>query len=141
MSMKKIISKNEYSEWVLRKSLYWMSTVARWRLDGDEEHWLVSFTHWNDEVEFELERLLNDYKLREKLQAHTVPHQAVVNIADALHTIPKPTVHQAPQTHPVQEIFRRRLPPLSVHFALMKQIAQPQQTQQEPQVPIEQVAG
>ena len=71
MSMKKIISKNEYSEWVLRNSLYWMSTVARWRLDEDEEHWLVSFTHWNDEVEFEFERLLNDYKLREKLQAHT----------------------------------------------------------------------
>ncbi|WP_435530759.1 MULTISPECIES: His-Xaa-Ser system protein HxsD [Pantoea] len=61
-----------YSEWVLRNSLYWMSAVVRWKLDENEEHWLVSFDHWNDEVEFEFERLLNDYKLREKLQAHTV---------------------------------------------------------------------
>ena len=71
MSMKKIINKNEYSEWVLRNSLYWMSAASRWKLDEDDEHWLVSFDHWNDEVESEFERLLNDYKLREKLQAQT----------------------------------------------------------------------
>lgn len=69
--MKKIISKNEYSEWVLRNSLYWMSTVARWKLDEDDEHWLVSFEDLDDKVKFEFERLLNDYKLRESLQAHT----------------------------------------------------------------------
>ncbi|WP_420912761.1 His-Xaa-Ser system protein HxsD [Chimaeribacter arupi] len=69
--MKKNINKNECSEWVLRNSLYWMSAIARWRLDEDDEHWLVSFEHWNNEVESEFERLLNDYKLREKLQAHT----------------------------------------------------------------------
>lgn len=71
MSMKKIISKNEYSEWVLRNSLYWMSAITRWKLEEDDCSWLVSFELWNDEVEFEFERLLNDYKLREKLQAHT----------------------------------------------------------------------
>lgn len=60
-----------YSEWVLRNSLYWMSAVARWKLDENEQNWLVSFEHWNEEVEFEFERLLNDYRLREKLQAHT----------------------------------------------------------------------
>lgn len=59
------------SEWVLRNSLYWMSAVTRWKLDEDDEHWLVSFAHWNDEVEFEFERLLNDYKLRERLHSHT----------------------------------------------------------------------
>lgn len=69
--MQKKISKTMYSEWVLRNSLYWMSAVARWKLDEDYQHWLVSFEDWNDEVEFEFERLLNDYKLREKLQAHT----------------------------------------------------------------------
>ncbi|KAF6661301.1 His-Xaa-Ser system protein HxsD [Enterobacteriaceae bacterium EKM102V] len=69
--MQKNISKTMYSEWVLRNSLYWMSTVARWKLDEDDEHWLVSFEDWNDEVEFEFERLLNDYKLRDKLQAQT----------------------------------------------------------------------
>lgn len=69
--MIKNISKNEHSEWVLRNSLYWMSAITRWKLDVGDEHWLVSFEHWNDDVEFEFERLLNDYKLREKLQAHT----------------------------------------------------------------------
>lgn len=60
-----------YSEWVLRNSLYWMSAVIRWKLDENDQNWLVSFEDWNDEVEFEFERLLNDYKLREKLQTHT----------------------------------------------------------------------
>lgn len=60
-----------HSEWVLRNSLYWMSSFTRWKLDEDDRHWLISFEVWNDEVEFEFERLLNDYKLREKLQAHT----------------------------------------------------------------------
>lgn len=69
--MQKNISKTTHSEWVLRNSLYWMSSVTRWKLDEDDKHWLVSFEDWNDEVEFEFERLLNDYKLREKLQAHT----------------------------------------------------------------------
>ncbi|KPA06467.1 His-Xaa-Ser system protein HxsD [Pantoea agglomerans] len=69
--MQKNISKTMHSEWVLRNSLYWMSTVTRWRLDENDQNWIVSFEHWNDEVEFEFERLLNDYKLREKLQAHT----------------------------------------------------------------------
>lgn len=60
-----------HSEWVLRSTLYWMSSITRWKLDEDDQHWLVSFEDWNDEVEFEFERLLNDYKLREKLQSHT----------------------------------------------------------------------
>ncbi|MDQ1224911.1 His-Xaa-Ser system protein HxsD [Pantoea ananatis] len=69
--MQKNISKTMYSEWVIRNSLYWMSGVTRWKLDEDDEHWLVSFDDWNDGAEFEFERLLNDYKLREKVQAHT----------------------------------------------------------------------
>lgn len=67
----KNISKTMYSEWVLRNSLYWVSAVTRWKLNEDDQSWLVTFEHWNEEVEFEFERLLNDYKLREKLQAHT----------------------------------------------------------------------
>ncbi|SKA68522.1 His-Xaa-Ser system protein HxsD [Pantoea ananatis] len=69
--MKKNINKNGCSEWVLRNSLYWMSAVTRWKLDEDDQHWLISFEDWNNEVESEFERQLNDYKLREKLQAHT----------------------------------------------------------------------
>jgi len=74
------LNKSNNSEWLIRNSLYWMSAVSRWKLDEDEENWLVSFDHWNDEVEFEFERLLNDYKLREKLQAHT--GQARASIID-----------------------------------------------------------
>lgn len=69
--MQKNILKTIYSEWVLRNSLYWMSPVVRWKLKEDAQNWFVSFENWNDEVEFEFERLLNDYKLREKLQVHT----------------------------------------------------------------------
>lgn len=69
--MRKNTSKTMYSEWVVRSSLYWMSAITRWKLDEGDEHWLVTFDPFNDEVEFEFERLLNDYKLREKLQIHT----------------------------------------------------------------------
>jgi len=65
------LHKSNNSEWAIRSSLYWMSALTRWKLDEDDEHWLVSFEDWNDEVEFEFERLLNDYKLRDKLQAQT----------------------------------------------------------------------
>ncbi|MXP59217.1 His-Xaa-Ser system protein HxsD [Pantoea sp. Taur] len=69
--MRKSTSKTMYSEWVMRSSLYWMSAITRWKLDEDAQSWFVSFDDWNGGVEFEFERLLNDYKLREKLQAHT----------------------------------------------------------------------
>lgn len=69
--MDKSLRKTMQSEWVLRNCLYWMSAVTRWKLDEDDEYWLVSFEPWDDKVEFEFERLLNDYKLREKLQAQT----------------------------------------------------------------------
>ncbi|MGC0956389.1 His-Xaa-Ser system protein HxsD [Pantoea agglomerans] len=69
--MKKNISKNEYSECVLQSSLYWMSAVARWKFDESDEHWLVLFEDCNDEVKSELERRLNDFKFREKIQAKT----------------------------------------------------------------------
>lgn len=39
------------SEWVLRNCLYWMSAVTRWKLDEDDEYWLVSFEPWDDKVE------------------------------------------------------------------------------------------
>lgn len=69
--MLKKLDKTMYSEWVIRNSLYWMSAVTRWKLDEDNEHWLISFEPFNDEIEFEFERLLNDYKLRERLHSHT----------------------------------------------------------------------
>lgn len=69
--IEKNFAKTTNSEWVLRNSLYWMSAVTRWKLDEDELNWIVSFESFNDEVKFEFQRLLNDYKLREKLQVQT----------------------------------------------------------------------
>ncbi|WP_241585567.1 His-Xaa-Ser system protein HxsD [Rosenbergiella epipactidis] len=69
--MTKVISKTECSEWVLRNSLYWMSAITRWKLDEGDEHWLISFDPFHDEILFEFERFINDYQLREKLQVHT----------------------------------------------------------------------
>ncbi|MGG6299669.1 His-Xaa-Ser system protein HxsD [Pantoea allii] len=69
--MLKKLDKTMYSEWVIRNSLYWMSAVTRWKLDEDDQNWFVSFESFSNEIEFEFERLLNDYKLREKLQAYT----------------------------------------------------------------------
>lgn len=70
LSCRKFYKKNEYSEWVIRNTLYWMSSITRWKLDDNEQTWIVSFELFNDQVDFEFERLLNDYKLREKLQEY-----------------------------------------------------------------------
>ncbi|ORM92765.1 His-Xaa-Ser system protein HxsD [Pantoea cypripedii] len=55
----------------MRNSLYWMSTLSRWRLEENDFEWVVSFDTYSREVEFEFERLLNDYKLRECLHSQT----------------------------------------------------------------------
>ncbi|NIC26059.1 His-Xaa-Ser system protein HxsD [Serratia plymuthica] len=68
---KKRINKSIFSEWVIRSSLYWMSAYTRWKLDEDELNWVITFDVFNEENQFEFERLLNDYKLRESLQRQT----------------------------------------------------------------------
>lgn len=65
---KKRINKSIFSEWVIRSSLYWMSAYTRWKLDEDELNWVITFDVFTEESQFEFERLLNDYKLRESLQ-------------------------------------------------------------------------
>lgn len=65
----KMFEKNKYSEWVIRNSLYWLTPKTQWKLEDDETSWKVSLE--NHSLEFEFERLLNDYQLREKLQQQT----------------------------------------------------------------------
>ncbi|WP_267248841.1 His-Xaa-Ser system protein HxsD [Yersinia sp. Marseille-Q5920] len=67
---KKII-KTDSSEWIVRNSLYWMSSFCRWKLEQNDDYWLITFDTFSDEIQFEFERLLNDYSLREKLHAQT----------------------------------------------------------------------
>lgn len=67
-----VFLKQEYSEWVVRNSLYWMSSVTTWRLNSREDAWEVFFDTCSDEVVSEFNRLLNDYCLREMLDKRTI---------------------------------------------------------------------
>lgn len=72
MSMwKKRIEKKLYSEWVIRNALYWMTAYTQWNLEDSGSEWVISFNALSQEYEFEFERLLNDYTLRELLQRQT----------------------------------------------------------------------
>ncbi|CAI2085445.1 His-Xaa-Ser system protein HxsD [Serratia quinivorans] len=67
----KKIQKEQCSEWVIRSVLYWITAYTRWRLDENELNWVITFDVFTEESQFEFERLLNDYKLRESLQKQT----------------------------------------------------------------------
>lgn len=67
----KNFEKAKKSEWVIRNSLYWMTTYTRWELDEDETNWYIYFDSFNEEINFEFERLVNDFQLRESLQMQT----------------------------------------------------------------------
>ena len=67
----RIFNKNLYSEWVIRISLYWMTSLTQWKLCEDMSTWAISFESDSPEYLYEFERLLNDYTLREKLQHKT----------------------------------------------------------------------
>lgn len=67
----KTLKKDRFSEWVIRNSLYWMTPYTSWKLVDNISNWVVYFEVNNSECEYEFERLLNDYSLREKLQNQT----------------------------------------------------------------------
>ncbi|MBW6012636.1 His-Xaa-Ser system protein HxsD [Klebsiella sp. 11263] len=67
----RVLKKDVYSEWVIRNSLYWMTSLTQWKLCEDISSWTVSFENDSPECLYEFERLLNDYTLREKLQHKT----------------------------------------------------------------------
>lgn len=73
MKNKIIFSKLSYSEKVLRKALYWLSEDCCWELNETDDNWLV-LVHEESEEMFntaELNRLINDFKLRELLDIET----------------------------------------------------------------------
>ena len=74
----KILQKNLYSEWVIRNTLYWMTPVSPWKLEENTSSWIIFFEIEDPECEFEFERLLNDFSLREKL------HQQTGQLRDAI---------------------------------------------------------
>lgn len=58
------LKKDVYSEWVIRNSLYWMTSLTQWKLCEDISSRTISFFENNGpECLYEFERLLNDYAL------------------------------------------------------------------------------
>ena len=64
-------SKKNYSEWVIRNSLYWFSNHSKWSLEESGESWSVSIQEDEESALHELDRLINDYLLREKIMKET----------------------------------------------------------------------
>ncbi|GLQ30748.1 His-Xaa-Ser system protein HxsD [Litoribrevibacter albus] len=62
------LSKDEYSEWVLRNALYWVNVP--WQLVSDESSWIVLMDGSSESID-NLYKLLNDYKLREMISLRT----------------------------------------------------------------------
>jgi His-Xaa-Ser system protein HxsD len=65
------LEKSCHSEWVVRNALYWLSAVTRWQLDETDNQWIIRLEEPSTDAVFELERLLNDYILREKVMHRT----------------------------------------------------------------------
>ncbi|RYY02291.1 MAG: His-Xaa-Ser system protein HxsD [Gammaproteobacteria bacterium] len=60
-----------YSEVVVRKSLYWCDPDALWTLKAEEDQWVISVKQPAPTFEAVLHKHLNDFLLREKLDAKT----------------------------------------------------------------------
>lgn len=69
-----ILLKSTYSEDVIRKSLYWLSEHCQWELNEKDNSWEVCFRGKEDNIvsaKTTFHRILNDFKLREQLDAVT----------------------------------------------------------------------
>lgn len=70
--MKEIyLSKNIYSQSVMRNALYWCSPEGNWLLQENDRDWIVQLHDHSSLFETTLHRHLNDFILREKLEDKT----------------------------------------------------------------------
>lgn len=87
------LQKEHYSEWVIRNSLFWMTPLTQWRLKDNISYWVNDFETDSPKCKYELERLLNDYILREELQhktgnlRDTIVHRMLQSIDERLSEI------------------------------------------------------
>ena len=68
------LPKASYSESVLRKALYWLTEFCEWTLDEVDDSWQIALLTNDSEFDCckaELNRLLNDFLLRERLDTAT----------------------------------------------------------------------
>lgn len=63
------LPQDSYSETVVRKSLYWCDPEALWTLEPHEGHWVISVEQPTPTFEADLHKHLNDFLLRERLDA------------------------------------------------------------------------
>lgn len=66
-----ILEKADYSEECIRKALYWFSAFNLWELTESPLKWTVNIVDHDDKSEANLHRLLNDQKLRERIDIET----------------------------------------------------------------------
>ena len=67
--------KKSISENVLRQSLYWLSSKCDWGLEETKEAWEIHLNCKESEIEKNisfLNRLINDFKLREEIDSKTL---------------------------------------------------------------------
>ena len=64
------LPKHDYSESVVRKALYWASEIGEWQMERDGNDWVITLDSDSQGVT-DLHRILNDFILREKLDAKT----------------------------------------------------------------------
>lgn len=67
----RFFDKDRYSEWVIRQSLYWLTPSTPWTLDEEGAHWVIRLKVDSFDAVAELDRLLNDFLLREKIGHQT----------------------------------------------------------------------
>jgi His-Xaa-Ser system protein HxsD len=80
------LSKSNYSEWVIRNSLYWLTSVTDWQLSDSDSFWTISLMDNNERIVNHLHRLLNDYKLREIIANKTqrITDSIAVNVLTSI---------------------------------------------------------
>ena len=70
MTNKITLSKSDFSESVIRKALYWATEIGDWELDSGGDDWEVTINADGKGVT-KFHRILNDFILRERLDAQT----------------------------------------------------------------------
>lgn len=65
------LPKSQYSEIVVRKSLYWIDPNQLWTLTSEERDWAISVKAPSQNFEALLHHHLNDFLLRERLDVQT----------------------------------------------------------------------
>ena len=65
------LSDADYSERVVRRTLYWYSKYSEWTLEKRDGGYVVSVSNFNPDNVAHFSRLLNDQVLREKIDSRT----------------------------------------------------------------------